>query len=262
MNKDIRIILVDDDEITRHSLRRMLEEEEDMEVAGDYASAEEAFSQGGMLSADIVLMDTWMPGMNGIEATRRLKRNGVDYDGDVIMLAESVNYQVEALEVGAASYLLKNITRVELAQVIRKVYWSKQSPEGCEGLVKEAVELVVPPPANAAQLLRFMCWLEERLNDNDNHNHASIAQTIGSWDWGAVITILVRPSALVNLLERLENMPEVERVDEEPVAKGVFSSFPKKFGAMWRSSIRSSKRIRVTLKETDTASQGLAAASS
>jgi len=118
----------------------------------------------------------------------------------------------------------------------------------------EAIELVVPPAANAARLLRFMCQLEERLSDN----HASIEHAAGSWDCGAVITILGGPTTLVNLLERLENMPEVEKVEEEPTAKGASYSFPKKFGGLPRSSIRPSKRIRVTLKESSMARQGLA----
>ena len=55
---------------------------------------------------EIVLMDAQMPGMNGIEATCSLKRNRLDYDSDVIMLAESVDYRAEALEAGATSYRL------------------------------------------------------------------------------------------------------------------------------------------------------------
>ncbi len=51
-------------------------------------------------------------------------------------------------------------------------------------------------------------------------------------------------------------MPEVEKVEEEPTAKGVFSSFPKKFGALPRPNISSNKNDRITLKETDMARQG------
>lgn len=77
--------------------------------------------------------------------------------------------------------------------------------------------------------------------------------TAGSWDWGAAI--LVQPTTLVNLLERLENMPEVEKVEEEPTAKGDFSSFPKKFRVLSRANISLSKRLRLTLKESSMAKQ-------
>jgi len=233
----------------------MLEPEEDMEVVGDCANAEEAFSKMTRLYPDIVLMDAQMPGMNGIKATRSLKRDGLDYDSDVIILAESADYRAEALEAGAASYLIKDVTRAELTQAIREVYWSKQLPDDRKDLVEEAVELVVPPPANAAQLLRFMCQLEEKFHDNYD-NYASIMRTVSSWNRGTVITILLEPNRLPNLLDKLGNMPEVEKVEEEPLARGASSSFPKKFGTLPWSSISPSKRIRVTLKETVMARHG------
>jgi len=246
MNKTIRILLVGDHELVREGLRHMLKPEEDMEVVGDCANAEEAFSKMTRLQPDIVLMDVQMPGMNGIEATRSLKRNGLDYDSDVIMLAESVDYRAEALEAGAASYLLKDVTRAELAQTIREAYRSKQLLEGGDGFVEEAVELVVHPPGKAAQLLRFMSRVEEALGDI----YASIMYTVGSWDWGTVITIRLQPATFSSLLDKLGNMPEVEKLGEEPLARDAFSSFPKKFRVLPRSSISPSKRIRVTLKES------------
>lgn len=255
MNKDIRIMLIDDHELVRYGLRHMLELEEDIEVVGDYSGTEEAFLEMGRLSPHIILMDTEMPGMNGIEATRSLKRDGLDYGVDVIMLAESAGYQAEALKAGVAVYLLKDITRAELVQAIKKVYQNKHSLEKRNRLVEEAVELVVPPPANAAKLLNFMCQLEERLNDN--HNYTSIMHTVGTWDWGTVITVLVRPTASSNLLDQLGNMPDVEKVEEEPLARGAFFSFPKKFGALPRLRISPSKRFRITLKETDMAGREL-----
>ncbi len=255
MNKDIRVMLVDDQELVRYGLRRMLEQEEDMEVVDDCANAEEAFSKMARLHPDVVLMDTQMPGMNGIEATYALKRNGWDYDGDVIVLAESVDYRGEALEAGAARYLLKDITRAELVQAIRDVYWSKQSLDNREDFVEEVVELVVPPPANAASLLRLMFQLEERLNDV--YDHVSIMRMIGSWDWGTVITISLGLSSFADLSEKLNRMPDVEKVKEVPIARSTFASYLKKFGVLPRPSISPSKRIQVTLKETDMARQEL-----
>jgi len=255
MNEHIRILLVDDHELVRYGLQRMLEPEEDMEVVGDYASAEEAFSEMARLCPDIVLMDTQMPGMDGLEATRSLKINGLDYNGDVIILAESVDYGVEAMEAGAASCLFKDVTHAELVQTIREVYWNKQSPGDRKRLVEEAVELVVPPTANAARLLRFMCQLEENLRDKDedNRNYASIMHTVGSWDWGTVITLTLRPTRFSTLLDKLGNMPEVEKIEEEPPAGGDLSSLPNKFRVLPRSSINPSRRIRVTLKQTNMA---------
>ena len=209
------------------------------------------------LRPDIVLMDTQMSGINGIEATRHLKSNELDYDADVIMLADGEDYRAEALEAGAAGYLLKNITHVELAQAVREVYWNRQSPRADDSFIEEEVELVVTPPANAAQLLRFMCQLEERFHDKYD-NYASILHTVGSWDWGIVITVLLQSGRLSSLLEKLADMPEVEKVDEEPLANGASSSLPKKFGELPRSSISHNRRLHVTLKEASIAGQRLA----
>lgn len=247
MKEAIRILLVDDQELVRHGLRHMLEQEEDIEVVGDCASAEEALSRMEMLSPDIVLMDTQMPGMSGIEATHHLKRSGMDYDGEVIILADSTHYQAKALQAGAAGYLTKkDLKCAKLNQYIREIYWSKQLLDDSESSVEESVEMVIPPPANAAQLLRFTCQLEERLHDN----YASIMHLVGSWDRGTVITILLKPGRLSSLQDKLGNMPEVEKVVDEPLASDASFSFPKIFRELPGPGINPSKRFRVTLKET------------
>ncbi len=231
MNKAIRLLLVDDFELVRQGLRYMLAPEEDMDVVGD-CDAEEASSKIARLYPDIVLT-----GMSGI--IRSLKRN-LDY-GDVIVLAESLDYRAEALEAEAASYLLKDVTRVELAQAIRQVYSDRPL------VVKETVELVIPPPDNAAQLLRFMCQLGEILHDNS----ASILWEAVSRDCDTVITILTQPATSSSLLIKLANMPEVDKVEE--LAGGAFSSLPKRFGFLPRLGISPSKRFSVTLEETGVA---------
>lgn len=254
MNKAIRILVVDDHELVRHGLRRMLEPEEDMEVVGDFANAEEAFSKLSKLQPNMVLMGAEMLGTNGIETTRGLKRNGLDYGGDVIILGDSVDYQDKALEAGVASYLAKNVTRQELAQAIREVYQNRHSLERRSGYANEAVELVVPPPADAACLLGFMCHLEEIFHDN----FATIVRTVGTWSGPTVITIILGPTTSPSLLVlKLANIPEVEKVEEEPVTRGSFASFLKNVEVLPGLNISPSERIRVTLKETSLAKREL-----
>jgi len=231
MNKAIRVLLVDDFEVVRYGLRYMLTAEEDMDVVGD-CDAEEASSEIARLYPDIVLT-----GMTGI--IRSLKRN-LDYGG-VIVLAESLDYRAEALEAGAASYLLKDVTRVELAQAIRQVYSNRPL------VVKEAVELVIPPPHNAAQVLRFICQLGEILHDNS----ASILWAVFPRDCDTVITTQLQPTTFSSLVITLANMPEVEKVEEEPLAEGAFSRLPKRLRFLLNSGISPRKRVvHVTLKET------------
>ncbi len=244
MNKDIRIMLIVDQKLVRYGLRSMLEQEEDMEVMGDFASVEEALPNIIRLRPDIVLIDAKMPGMNGIEATRYLKGTELNYGGDVIVLAECMDYQAEALEAGAATYLLKDLTHTEFARAVRDVYRSKQSPKDRKVSVEEAVELVVHPPANAAQLLRFTCQMEEMLKDA----YASISQMIGTWDLGTVITVSLGYSSLSDFLDKLNHMPDVEKVEEVPTAKHTLPDDQKRRRAVFKPRISPSKRIRVTLK--------------
>jgi len=237
----IRVLLVDDYELVRHGLRLMLESEEDIEVVGDCASAEEAFSQVGKLSPDLVLMDIQMPGMDGIEATRHLKKNGMDCDADVIMLAECADYLIEALEAGAAGYFIKGTQHTELAQSMREVYWNEHSLER-DGFVEGTVELAICPPADATQVMRFTRQLETTLD-------ASILQTVSSWDWGTVISVQLKPTSLTNLLDELGNMPDVEKVVEEPSAREGFSNLLRRFRTLTSSKASLRKRIVITLKE-------------
>jgi two-component system response regulator DevR len=241
MKRRLRVLLVDDHEVVRHGLRRMLETEVDMEVVGECTTAEEAFSQVEKLSPDVVIMDAQMPGINGIEATRRLKGNKLHYDGDIIVLADCTDYLIESMGVGAASYLLKDIRCKELVDTIREVYRNEHPPEGKGGLVEEEIELVIHPSTDAAQLMRFTNQVEKRL-------HASILQTVGSWDWGTAITILLKPDTSSNLLHKLGDIPDVEKVEAEPLTRDNLSGFLKKFITTPRSRTSTKERFMITLK--------------
>ena len=71
----VRIMLVDDHEMLRAGLRAMIEEHEDLLVIGEAGSGEEAIEQARRLKPDVVVMDLRLPGMNGIEATRRIVKH-------------------------------------------------------------------------------------------------------------------------------------------------------------------------------------------
>lgn len=239
MAKDIKILLVDDHELVRRGLRRMLELEEDIEVVGDAADAEEAYSQMEVLSPDVVLMDVKMPGVNGVEATRVLKERKPACK--VLMLTLYEEYLAESIEAGADGYLLKDAKCTELTQAIRQVYQSKRPLEERGGLLIEEVDLIIPPPADTTQVLRFITRLEKALG-------ASIRQTIGSQGLGTSVTILLQPAPLAILLHKLKGIPNVEKAEEEaerPLAKG---GLFKRFKAQPRPSPSPRKKIVINLK--------------
>ena len=117
--EEIKILLVDDQQVVREGLRRMLELENDLNVVGEASDASEALPQVESLSPEIVLMDIKMGGVDGIELTRRLRQKFPDIN--VIMLTLYDEYLTQAIEAGAVGYLLKDIKREELVRAIRSV---------------------------------------------------------------------------------------------------------------------------------------------
>jgi len=120
MEKDIRILLVDDHQVIREGLQHMLKQEEDMEVVGQSDNCEDTLNQVEIFSPNIILMDIKMPGVDGIELTRRIKERQPFCN--VIMLTLYDEYLAEAIEAGAVGYLLKDAKRAELTQAIRQVH--------------------------------------------------------------------------------------------------------------------------------------------
>jgi len=116
----IRILLVDDHQVVREGLRRMLELEADMEVVGEANDAKEALTQVELFSPEVILMDIKMPGVGGIELTRQLKEKQPSCN--IIMLTLYDEYLAEAIEAGAVGYLLKDVKREELVRAIRAVH--------------------------------------------------------------------------------------------------------------------------------------------
>lgn len=116
----IRIFLVDDHQVVREGLRRMLEAEAGIKVVGEAADAQETLSQVELLSPEIVLMDINIPKMDGVELTRQLKERHPSCS--VIMLTFYDEYLPQAIDAGASGYLLKDIGRKELIRAIRAVH--------------------------------------------------------------------------------------------------------------------------------------------
>jgi len=137
----IRILLVDDHQVVREGLRHMLELEADMEVVGEASNAKETLTQVESLCPEIILMDIKMPGVDGIELTRQLKEKLPS--SNVIMLTLYDEYLAQAIEAGAAGYLLKDIKREELIKAIRAVHQGR-SPLNLSLSRDQLTELVAP----------------------------------------------------------------------------------------------------------------------
>src|SRR5918911_190635 len=113
-----RVFIVDDQEIIRSGLRRLLQSEPEFQVVGEAADAQEALRLIPETQPDVVLMDIKMPGMDGIEATRRL-RELVPMTKVLILTAYADDFVAAALRAGAQGYLIKDITGQELIRSLR-----------------------------------------------------------------------------------------------------------------------------------------------
>jgi DNA-binding NarL/FixJ family response regulator len=120
MSEPITILLVDDHALVREGARAFLEAQLDFVVVGSVGSGGEAVLVAADLAPDVVLMDLVMPGMDGIEATRRLKQCSPRSQVIVLTSYHDDEHIFPAIRAGALSYLLKDVRLPELAEAVRK----------------------------------------------------------------------------------------------------------------------------------------------
>ena len=118
----IRVLLADDHAIVREGVRLLLNTQSDIDVIGEATNGEQAIALARTLAPDILLMDIGMPGMNGLEATRALKKELPSVNILVLTMHEGDDYFFRILAAGASGYLLKGASSEELLSAIRAVH--------------------------------------------------------------------------------------------------------------------------------------------
>ncbi len=117
----IRVLVADDHALFRYGVRAMLASEDGFEVAGEAATGEEAVALSSELSPDVVLMDIQMPGINGIEATRRIVEKNPEIGVVVVTMFEENDSVFAAMRAGARGYVLKGADAAEVIKVVGAV---------------------------------------------------------------------------------------------------------------------------------------------
>jgi len=142
----IRVFVVDDQALVRAGFRMILEAEPDLVVAGEAADGEEAVARIGVDPPDVVLMDVRMPGVDGIEATRRILGDPAHAAVRVIMLTtfDMDEYVYDALLAGASGFVLKDVPPEQLVDGIRAVHTGSSllSP----AITRRMIEARLRPP--------------------------------------------------------------------------------------------------------------------
>ncbi len=118
---DIKVLVVDDHNVVREGLRRILELDNEIEVIGEAKSGEEAITKAISLSPDVVIMDLKMSGMDGITATRQIKQKMPQINVLVLTLYAE-DFIKQAIEAGVSGYLLKDSDCEQITKAIHQVY--------------------------------------------------------------------------------------------------------------------------------------------
>lgn len=117
----MKVVLIEDYEVLRNSLKEIIQQEEGYDVVGDFESYEEALPKIKELQPDIVFTDITLPGINGIEGTRQLKQILPKVAIIVISIHENSQYVFDALCAGAIGYLTKNSGKQKVVEALQQL---------------------------------------------------------------------------------------------------------------------------------------------
>jgi len=145
----IRVLIADDHAVVREGLRAVVGSEPDLEVVGEAATGKEAAERAAELRPDVVLMDIQMPGINGIEATRRVLDHAPRVGVVVLTMFEDNDSVASAMRAGARGDVLKGAPPSEILKVLRAVAGGEAhfGPEIASRLVGFLAPAKAPSPA-------------------------------------------------------------------------------------------------------------------
>jgi DNA-binding NarL/FixJ family response regulator len=121
MDKKISVLLVDDHNLVRRGFRRLLEDESDIVIAGEASDGEQAIDLASSLRPDVIVMDSALPGINGLDATRKILEKNSEARVLMLSMHSEETWVQQALDAGAKGYVLKNAMDLDLAAAIRRV---------------------------------------------------------------------------------------------------------------------------------------------
>jgi DNA-binding NarL/FixJ family response regulator len=135
----IRVLIVDDHEIVREGLQTLLSEETDFEVVGMTGDGASAVSLAEAAHPDVIVMDLVMPGLDGIEATRRIREKNPQARVLVLTTFAEDQRVREAIQAGATGYMLKDVLKTDLLRALRDAAAGRPSlhPEVQQQLMRE-----------------------------------------------------------------------------------------------------------------------------
>jgi DNA-binding NarL/FixJ family response regulator len=135
----IRVMIVDDHKLVREGLKAVFGLGEEIDVVGEAGSGEDALDMIARVDPDVILMDISMPGMNGIQATKQIRKEYPDVKIVILTMLDQEGSVYEAVKAGATGYMIKSTSSDELVRAIEAVNDGKalQHPDATAQLNKE-----------------------------------------------------------------------------------------------------------------------------
>lgn len=182
----IRVVIADDDSLIRAGLRVVLDTDPDITIVGEAGDGLEAVARSAALAPDVVLMDVRMPGIDGIEATRRLIASHPDIKVLVLTTFQHDEYVWGALRAGASGFLLKRATPERLMDAVRVIAAGDAllDPAVTRSLIRESLARRAPLRSrSAAQAIR------DPLTSRENQVLALIGQGLSNREIADLLVI-------------------------------------------------------------------------
>ena len=184
MTNPIRLLIVDDQRLMREGLRTLLELERGFEIVGEAGDGQAALEAYAALQPDVVLMDIRMPGMDGVEATRRLRAQWPAARVIILTTFDDDTNVFEGLRAGALGYLLKDLSGQELANAVRTVHHGGAliEPSVARRVVAEFARLA--PPARSVD-----AGLAEPLTERESEILKLLAEGLSNREIGQRLSL-------------------------------------------------------------------------
>ena len=165
--KPIRVMIVDDHAVVRSGLAAFLTVFDDLQLVGEAGSGVEALQLCEQAAVDVVLMDLMMPEMDGAEATRLIRQKCPHVQVITLTSFREETLVQGALQAGASSYLLKNVTADDLAEAIRAAHAGQPTlaPEATVALIHAATRLAEPDYDLTSREREVLAWMVQGLNN-------------------------------------------------------------------------------------------------
>lgn len=165
----MRILIVDDHEVVRRGVRSLLQEESSFEVCGEAVDGRDAIAKANELKPDVVIMDISMPNINGLDATREIRR-GLP-NTHVVILSQHDNSEMirQAQDVGASAYVVKSAISTDLIAALEKIGRGERSVESAVfGSAQDHIDL--------QEILQRSAAFESELRESEERFRATFEQ--------------------------------------------------------------------------------------